>query len=33
MNVFYEEDVAGIIDRAMRECTVRAEQMSKEFGN
>lgn len=33
MNVFYEEKVAGIIDRAMRECTVRAEQMSKEFGN
>ena len=32
MNVFYGADVSGIIDKAMRACTSRAEEMSKEFG-
>lgn len=32
MNVFYEEKVDEIIDRAMRACTVRAEEMAREFG-
>lgn len=33
MNVFYDEKVSDTIDRAMRACTARAEEMSKEFGN
>jgi len=32
MNVFYNADIADIIDKAMRACTVRAEEMAKEFG-
>ena len=32
MNVLYEEKVDDIIDRAMRACTDRAEEMSKSFG-
>ena len=32
MNVFYDAGVADIIDRAMRACTARAEEMAKEFG-
>ena len=32
MNVFYEENVADTIDRAMRACTARAEEMAQEFG-
>lgn len=32
MNVFYEEKVDKIIDHAMRKCTERAEEMSREFG-
>lgn len=32
MNVFYEEDVDKTIDRAMRACTARAEEMSRAFG-
>ncbi len=32
MNVFYEEKVDEIIHRAMCACTIRAEEMSKEFG-
>ncbi len=31
MNVFYDEKVDEIIDRAMRACTIRAEEMAKEF--
>ncbi len=32
MNVLYEEDIAGTIDRAMRACTERAEEMARDFG-
>lgn len=32
MNVFYDEKVDEIIDRAMRACTERAEEMSKSYG-
>lgn len=32
MNVLYDEKVDEIIDRAMRACTARAEEMAKEFG-
>lgn len=32
MNVFYEEKTDETIDRAMRACTDRAEEMAKEFG-
>lgn len=32
MNVFYEEKTADTIDRAMRACTARAEEMALEFG-
>ncbi len=31
MNVLYEENVDGIIDRAMRACTLRAEEMAREL--
>lgn len=32
MIVFYEEKTDEVIDRAMRACTVRAEEMAKQFG-
>jgi len=32
MNVFYDENVTDIIDRAMRACTERAGEMANEFG-
>ena len=32
MNVLYDENVADTIDRAMRACTERAEEMARDFG-
>lgn len=32
MNILYDENVADTIDRAMRACTDRAEEMAREFG-